>query len=225
MPRDNAWLRWGWEFTRAALPGPPARVIEIGCGTAGGFVPDLQRDGYTAIGIDPDAPDGPAYLRAEFESYDPPHPVDAVVASTSLHHVADLDVAIGRLAAMLRPGGTAVVIEWASERFDEATSSWCFARLPSPGPGEEPGWLAHGREHWLESGLPWQEFVSTWRAAEGLHDGQAVVRALDTRFRRLSCAYGPYFFADLEVDAAAEQAAIDAGQIQATGIRYTGTLA
>lgn len=225
MTRADSWLQWGWSFVRPALPDPPADVIEIGCGEAGGFVPALERDGYRVTGIDPDAPAGPAYLRAEFETYDPPRPVDAVVASTSLHHIADLDMAIGRLAAALRPGGAVVVIEWASERFDEDTARWCFARLPIPAPGEEPGWLAHSREHWLESGQPWAQFHTAWRAAEGLHDGQAVVRTLDARFTRLSCTEGPYFFADLGIPESAEQAAIAAGQIQATGIRYVGTLA
>ena len=225
MPTNDAWLRSGWEFIRAALPGPPASVIEVGCGTAGGFVPSLLHEGYTALGIDPDAPAGPAYRQAEFESQHPPRPVDAIVACTSLHHVADLALATDRLAAALRPGGTLVVIEWASERFDEATARWCFARLAAAAPGAEPGWLARGRAEWLKSGLPWAQFHAAWRTAAGLHDGAAVLRALGTRFRRLSCACGPYFFADLEVDEAAEQAAIDAGRIRATGIRYTGALA
>jgi SAM-dependent methyltransferase len=200
-------------------------VIEIGCGTYGGFVPALLRDGYAATGIDPEAPAGPAYRQAEFESYAPVRPADAVVASTSLHHAADLDTVLDRLAAALRPGGTAVVIEWASESFDEATARWCFARLPQPGPADEPGWLAKGQDAWLASGEPWPEFSGAWRADDRLHAGQDVVRALDARFTRLSCGYGPYFFPDLAATTEAdEQAAIDAGQIRATGIRYTGTL-
>ena len=224
MARDERWLSYGWSFVRAALPAPPAEVIEIGCGTSGGFVPALLRDGYVATGIDPNAPAGPAYRQAEFESYAPPRPADAVVASTSLHHVADLDLVADRLAAALRPGGTAVVIEWASESFDEATARWCFARLPGPAPGDEPGWLWKRRDAWLASGKPWPEFHAAWQAEEGLHAGAGVLRRLDERFSRLSCSYGPYFFSDLAgTTEADEQAAIDAGQIRAAGIRYTGT--
>jgi hypothetical protein len=37
------------------------------------------------------------------------------------------------------------------------------------------------------------------------------------------CVFGPYFFGDLaDMTEADEQAAIDARQIQATGIRYVG---
>ena len=207
------------------LPAPPAEVLEIGCGRLGGFVPLLLGDGYTATGIDPNAPDGGAYRQAEFESYDPPRPADAVIACTSLHHVADLDLVLDRVAAALRPGGTVVVIEWASESFDEPTARWCFTRLPSAGREDEPGWLTRGRDEWLASGKSWPDFQAAWRAAEGLHTGAAVLSALDKRFRQVSSSYGPYFFADLEDTAEAdEQAAIDAGQIRATGIRYAGTL-
>ena len=226
MARDERWLRYGWSFVRAALPAPPAEVLEIGCGSAGGFVPALLQDGYAATGIDPNAPAGPAYRQTEFEGYGPARPADAVVASTSLHHVADLDVGLDRLAAALQPDGTVVVIEWASESFDEATARWCFARLPATGPAEEGyGWLAHRRDEWLASGQPWPQFLAERCAEEGMHAGADVLRALDARFTRLTCDYGPYFFSDLAgTGEADEQAAIDAGQIRATGIRYTGTL-
>lgn len=219
------WLGYGWPFVRAALPGPPAEVLEIGCGTLGGFVPALLRDGYAATGVDPNAPAGPAYRQAEFESYDPPRPVHAVVASTSLHHVADLDLVLDRMAAALRPGGAAVVIEWASESFDEATARWCFARLPAADPGDEPGWLRRHQAGWAASGGPWDAYIRGWLAEEGLHPGEKIIGALGDRFTRRSCAYGPYFFSDLAgTTEADEQAAIDAGQIRAAGIRYTGTL-
>jgi hypothetical protein len=51
----------------------------------------------------------------------------------------------------------------------------------------------------------------------------AGTSGLDARFDRRLCLYAPYFFADLsDPTEADEQAAIDAGQIQATGIRYVG---
>ena len=70
-----------WPRVRSSLPAPPAAVLELGCGTAGGFVPGLLSDGYRAVGIDPEAPDGPDYRRVEFERSDLRDTVDAVVAS------------------------------------------------------------------------------------------------------------------------------------------------
>jgi inosine/xanthosine triphosphate pyrophosphatase family protein len=81
-----------------------------------------------------------------------------------------------------------------------------------------------GRQAWLESGQPWAEFLAAWRAAEGLHTAGDVIGALNARLRQRSFGYGPYFFPDLDVTTEAdEQAAIEAGQIQATRVRYVGT--
>jgi SAM-dependent methyltransferase len=225
MTPEDRWLAAMWPFVRGQLPPAPATVLEVGCGPLGGFVPALLADGHRAVGVDPDAPEGPDYHRVEVERFDPPWPVGCVVASTSLHHVADLDEVLGRLEAVLVPGGVLVVVEWAWERFDEATARWCFARLGPPH-GEEPGWLHAHQERWAASGQPWDGYLRGWAEQEGLHPGEQIVAALDARFTRRFHAEGPYFFADLDGTAEAEErAAIDAGQIRACGIRYAATRA
>lgn len=221
MTPDDPWLGAVWPFVRAELPPKPATVLEMGCGSLGGFVPALLDAGYSAAGVDPEAPEGPDYQRIEIEHYQPPDPVDCVVASLSLHHVVELDAALDQLQALLVPGGVLVVVEWAWERFDEATARWAFARLPTPAPGTEPGWLRRHQERWAASGKPWAGYLRDWAAEEGLHPGQAVLRGLDARFDRRFQAESPYLFADLaDTSEAQEQAAIDAGQIRAGGIRY-----
>jgi len=121
------------------------------------------------------------------------------------------------------PDGALVVVEWAWERFDEATARWCFGRLAPPDSAAEPGWLHRRRDEWAASGQPWDGFSGAWATQEGLHSGEEIVRGLDARFDRRLCGFGPYFFADLaDTTEADEQAAIDAGQVQANGIWYTG---
>jgi SAM-dependent methyltransferase len=93
--------------------------------------------GYQATGVDPEAPPGPSYRQVLFEHYAVPGPLDAIVACTSLHHVANLSAMLDLVTQALVPGGRAVIVEWARERFDEATARWCFARLP--GPDDDPG--------------------------------------------------------------------------------------
>jgi SAM-dependent methyltransferase len=209
-----------WAFVRGQLPPAPARVLEIGCGSAGGFVPALRREGYDAIGVDPNAPAGPGFHRTLFERYEPSRPVDAVVASNSLHHVGDVGDAVGRIRDALQPGGIVVVVEWAWERFDDAAAQWCFARLSDEG---EPGWLHRRRDDWAGSGRRWDEYFPAWADGHGLHPVQEVVRRLDARFTRRVYAEGPFFFPDLEgVTRDDEQAAIAVGEIRATGIRYVG---
>jgi SAM-dependent methyltransferase len=224
MTPDDPWLAAVWPFVRGQLPPASATVLEVGCGTLGGFVPALLDGGYQAVGVDPEAPEGPDYRRIELEQYEPPQPVDCVVASLSLHHVADLDEVLDRLAALLVPGGVLVVVEWAWERFDEATAGWCFARLAPPAPGTEPGWLHKHQERWATSGQPWDGYCRAWAEQEGLHPGEVIMRGLDARFDRQLYTEGPHFFADLaNTGEAEEQAAIDAGQIRAGGIRYAAT--
>ena len=224
MMPDDRWLAAVWPFVRGQLPPAPATVLEVGCGPLGGFVPALLDGGYHAIGVDPNAPEGPNYQQVEVERHDPPWPVECVVASSSLHHVADLDEVLDGLAALLVPGGALVVVEWAWERFDEATARWCFARLAPPAPGEQPGWLHQHQEQWAASGQPWDAHCRAWAEQEGLNPGEAIVRGLDARFTRRFYAEGPHFSDHLAATGEAEeQAAIDAGQIRAGGIRYAAT--
>jgi SAM-dependent methyltransferase len=250
----DAWLAATWPFVADALPRPPARVLEIGCGPEGGFVPRLLDLGHDAVGVDPEAPAGDVYHRRQFEEYSVGAPVDAVVACTSLHHVSDLGVVLDKVADSLVPGGVLVIVEWDWQRFDEATALWCFDRLPSASPAGTPtadtrpagthpaeghhrhgtheghdhdhdgrSWLEGQRDEWAASGLSWHEHLTGWTVEEGLHPGQVMLEELDRRFDRLLLTRTPYFFADLDaVSAADEQAAIDAGALQATGIHYVG---
>lgn len=221
-PPKERWLAATWPQVRESLPPAPADVLEIGCGPLGGFVPSLLGAGYAAVGVDPEAPPGPDFRATGFEEYASPAPVDAVVASTSLHHVDDLDVVVDRIAGVLRPGGAVVVIEWAWERFDEATAQWCFARLTPPA-DDHGSWLHHHQERWTASRLSWSDYFRGWTREEGLHPGGDTVRALDERFDRQACAYGPYFFPELDdTDEREELAAIAAGMVQATGITWVG---
>jgi SAM-dependent methyltransferase len=217
---DERWLAALWPFVRSRLPSSPAAVTEIGCGPLGGFVPMLRSAGYDATGVDPQAPEGPWYHQVEFERYEPPPgAAHAVVACTSLHHVADVGEVLRRVAAALAAGGPLVVIEWARERFDAATARWCFDRLP---PGDE-GWLQRRHDQWRASGLPWADYCRSWAEDEGMHEGEDIVHELDARFDRQSLTYGPYFFADVAgVSEDDERSAIDAGEIQANRIDYVG---
>ena len=210
-----------WPFVHGWLPAPPAAVVEIGCGPLGGFVPMLRSAGYDASCVDPEAPEGPGYHRVEFEQHELPGGAAVVVACASLHHVGDVGEVLSRAGAALTSGGTLVVVEWAWERFDTATARWCFDRLPAP--EADHNWLRNRHDEWQDSGLSWEGYCRSWAAEEGLHSGEEIVRELDDRFDTQFLGYGPYFFPDLAgVSEGEEQAAIDAGEIQANRITYVG---
>jgi SAM-dependent methyltransferase len=218
---EERWLEAMWPVVRARLPAPPARVLEVGCGRLGGFVPVLLSNGYEAVGVDREAPDGADYRGVDFEELEPRGDVDAVLASRSLHHVGDAGEVVDHVARALAPGGTLVVIEWNWEAFDEPTAEWCFQRLRP----EDEGWLQRQRERWIGSGRPWGVAMREWAEGEHLHPVDALVRLLDERFRREHLAEGPYFFTELaEVSEADELEAIQAGQIRATRVDYVGIL-
>jgi hypothetical protein len=58
----------------------------------------------------------------------------------------------------------------------------------------------------------------------GAAPGEQILRGLEARFAPEHAADAPYLFAELaDTSETDEQAAIDAGQIQPVGIRYTAT--
>lgn len=221
MTPGDRWLATTWPLVRAHLPAPPARVMDVGCGRLGGFVPILRSDGYDAFGIDPQAPNEPHYHRIQVERAVISNRVDVAIASVALHHVACPAKVIDRVISTLESGGSVIVVEWAWERFDEPTRQWCFERL---GPNGDTGWLHRRREEWLASGQDWTRYVHEWAEREGLQAGDDLVRLLDERLDRQLLRRGPYFFPDLpDTTEADEQNAIDAGQIRACRIEYVGT--
>jgi 2-polyprenyl-3-methyl-5-hydroxy-6-metoxy-1,4-benzoquinol methylase len=220
MTAAERWLAAVWPRVRAWLPVPPARVLEIGCGPQGGFVPQLRRSGYEVVGVDPEAPDEADYRRSTFEHVDLEGRFDAVVASTSLHHVADPAEVIGHASRMLAGSGTVVVIEWEWESFDEPTARWCFARL---GPDEDAGWLHRLRDEWATSGQAWEAYLRAWVEQERIHSSAALLRLLDRTFDRQHLSHEAYVFPDLAGTSEEDElAAIEAGKIRATRVDYVG---
>ena len=115
------------EFVLARLPAPPARVLEVGCGS-GELALALDAAGYDVLAIDPVAPEGAIFRRTTLEELDDPGPFAAVVASLSLHHVEDLDVALDRIAALLASDGVLLVDEFAPDRYNDSTTDWYYGQ-------------------------------------------------------------------------------------------------
>ncbi len=92
-------------FVLRSLPSAPARVLEIGCGPVGDLTYAIAAAGYDIVAVDPVAPEGPLFRRIPFEDFTEPGLFDAVVASLSMHHIADLSRTAQRIVDLLVPGG------------------------------------------------------------------------------------------------------------------------
>jgi SAM-dependent methyltransferase len=191
------------EFARSALPGPPARILEIGCGPTGELASALAAAGFDLLAIDPVAPEGELFQRVRLEDLPVGDgPFDGAVAVRSLHHLHELGAAMEHVAALLRADGVFVVEEFAWDLADEATAAWRRERQGRPTDGALADWVESHR---------------------GLHGDEALRTALESSFETRSFERGPDLYHELGNDArAAEAAAIEAGEIRAIGFRWTG---
>ena len=166
-------------FVLQELPPPPARVLEIGCGDAGGVVPALVEAGYDALGVDPRAPVGPRFRQVDFREVD--GAFDAVVAGRVIHHLQPLDEAVAKLASL---APVLVVDEFAWDLIDPELQAWYEARhreLPdAAGPTSLDDWR--------------------WRHAD-LHPHDVVLGALRAHYDERTLEWVPYFHRWLGDDA------------------------
>jgi len=167
------------------------------------------------LGIDPLAPHGERFRRIRLEDLDSSEgPFEAVVASHSLHHIRDLEHALDRIVALLRPGGMLVLDEHGWDLADEETLDWLYNQrraLAAAGQGEAPASLDALRDEWEAEHL-------------GLHRFESLRTEVDARFDERAFVRTPFLHRLLGGVATEvlEQALIDAGAIQALGFRYAG---
>ncbi|HXH89374.1 MAG TPA: methyltransferase domain-containing protein [Gaiellaceae bacterium] len=200
-------------FALEQLPGPPARLLEIGCGQ-GALTTALSVAGYAILGIDPAAPQSEFFRRLTFDDLDEPGPYDGVLAASSLHHIRDLDAALDKVVALLGPEGVFVVEEFGWDQLDDATFDWLHGQrraLAAAGRGQAPDSVEALRSEWEGERL-------------GLHGEETLLEALATRFEEQAYVRTPYLHRLLGGVATEvlEQALIDGGAIKALGFHWAG---
>jgi SAM-dependent methyltransferase len=181
------------EFIFEWLPRP-ARVLEVGCGD-GSLTRLLLKRGYDAVGLDPEAPEGPGFVRRTLEAFECDLEFDAAVAVRSLHHLHDLDRALDNIRDAVKPGGRLILFEFAIESVDAGAKEWLDV---------------HGLPHPV-SKMDQHDVIPLDR----------LRRALERRFRTLLADPGAYLAreAGREDLVAEEERAIGAGEIKPAGMR------
>ena len=115
--REEAWIA---AFV-ARLRG---RVLDVGCGEQlyrDALAPLVRSGAVHYSGLDPDVPSlerlraalgGGRFHRGGIEDFwDEPDSYDTILCLRSLNHVFDVDEAVARMAALLRPGGQLLIVE------------------------------------------------------------------------------------------------------------------
>jgi SAM-dependent methyltransferase len=135
-----------------ALPLASGQVLDVGCGE-GILAAQIQERGHRAVGIDLDAasialakhqfPDV-QFVCADFLSYPfSADPFDAVVSIATLHHM-DPVTALARMRALLRPGGSLVVVGLARATYPRDLPREAFALAANK-------WIGRRRTYWEHS--------------------------------------------------------------------------
>jgi SAM-dependent methyltransferase len=187
-------------FVRAALPPPPARVLEVGAGH-GELAAALAAAGYEVVAVDPAGHVPEVHAVPLHEIDEPPASFAAAVAVLSLHHVEPLSESCRRLGELVRPGGTLVIDEFDMDRFDE---------------------VAAGR--WLDQRGETGDPAAIVAAHDDLHPVRVIRTELSPWFEVGEPVPGPYLYRwDLPDGLrGAEEEQIARGALPATGARLIG---
>ncbi len=121
----------------ALLPPPPARVLDVGCGT--GWTSEFYaRAGYKVTGLDISADmlaaaarlrslPGLSFLAGDFERIPTSPAFDAVISFGALHHAEDLSAALAGCRGALKPGGVLILVEPGKGHAESDTTLRCAA--------------------------------------------------------------------------------------------------
>lgn len=194
---------------------PPARLLEVGCGK-GELATALSGAGYDVTAIDPAAPAGDLFRRIKLEDLEEDELYDVVVASWSLHHITNLEVALDKIVRLIDQGGVFVLDEFGWDRLDAETADWFY--------GQQRILVAAGRA--LDAPASVAELRREWEEEHvGLHGYDGMRLELDRRFEQVHFEWSPYLYRLLAGVAgeALEGSLIDTGAIRALGFRYVGT--
>lgn len=193
-------------YVRAALPEPPARVLEIGAGD-GTLAAALAAGGYDVVAIDPQGADGVLPVALHLLEAEPAS-FDAAVAIVSLHHLQPLARSLKHLAEILRPGAPLVVDEFDVDRLDERAAAWWLTQRRAIGSPREESAAEHVammRDH-IHPISRVAEELAPWFAVTAPVPGAYLYR------RHLDWGIRPV-----------EEALIAAGELPATGVRFIAT--
>ncbi|HVT17868.1 MAG TPA: class I SAM-dependent methyltransferase [Thermoanaerobaculia bacterium] len=194
MQESGLPTRQSLNFIGPLLPGPGARLLEVGCGD-GRLARDLVRLGFAVVGVDRDPAAvqaartrGVEALEADFLDFTAA-PFDVILFTRSLHHIHPVEAALDRAARLLRSPGLIIADEFAWDRIDFPTARWLYdlRRILEAGGILAPEAASVSHE-------PLERWLEHHRHTPPLASGDAMLHAAGERFELLSEAPAPYLY-------------------------------
>lgn len=170
------------------------RVLEVGCGR-GEVARALGAAGFAVTALDlhlvaTEPAANVAYVEHDFLDYRPAgEPFDAIVFTSSLHHIHELDRAVAHTVDLTAPGGLVIADDFDLETPDPATLRWYYDTQELL---VAAGLYDHDR---IDAGA---DPVSRWRDAHvhdpPLHTGVVMRAAIAARLALLDVQSAEYLY-------------------------------
>ena len=235
LPRDLI-LGQTWAFLASRLRGAK-RILEVGCGD-GALARHLASGGLEVTALDLELTDRSAHrgvrlVEQDFLAFDDGG-FDAVLFTSSLHHIAPLEAALARAFAALNPGGTLLADEFALEAPDESTARWYYG-MQSLLAGQ--GMISAEAMHGDPEAPPLERWLQEHRHGVPLHTAEQMLAAMTARFAEVRETTGPHLYRHIASKLPPtpgagklalklferEGEAIRDGRVKAVGRRYSAT--
>lgn len=223
-----------WAFVASRLRGAK-RILEVGCGD-GSLARHLANGGLEVTALDLELTDRSAHRGVRFVEQDflafEERGFDAVLFTSSLHHIAPLESALERAFAALNPGGALLAEEFAVEAPDDSTARWYYG-MQALLSGQ--GMITPGHVHGDPEAPPLERWREEHRHAEPLHTAEQMLSAITARFAEVRHTTGPYLYRYIAMHLPPtigagkiamklferESEAIRDGRVKAVGRRFT----
>ena len=191
-PRDLI-LGQTWAFVASRLRGAK-RILEVGCGD-GALARHLANGGLEVTALDLEILDraahrGVRFVEQDFLAFDEGG-FDALLFTSSLHHIAPLDDALERAFAALNPGGVLLADDFAVEAPDESTARWYYG-MQSLLAGQ--GMISAEHVHGDSEAPPIERWREEHRHEPPLHTAEQMLAAITARFADVQQTTGPYLY-------------------------------
>lgn len=195
LPRDLL-LGQTWAFVASRLRGAK-RILEVGCGD-GSLARHLANGGLEVTALDLELTDRSAHRGVRFVEQDflafAEGEFDALLFTSSLHHINPLEPALEHAFAALNPGGALLAEEFAVEAPDESTARWYYG-MQALLSGQ--GMISSDHVHGDSETPPLDRWREDHRHGEPLHTAERMLAAITARFAEVRDTTGPYLYRDI----------------------------